>query len=124
MPDFVTLFAVLHLPALLICGMFYIAGRHATRPKVGKWLRISALGWLAVLWVIFTVMGIAMETCTGNMLYGYQHCTVLPTQIANLSLPAFVFGVGAAVIYGVVLAVTATILEWSDIGRNAERSAQ
>ena len=124
MPDFVMFLLVLHLPALVICGMFFAAGGYVSRPKVRKWLRVSAVSWLAVLWSLFTAIVIAMETCGGNMLYGYTQCTIVPTQIANLSVPAFVLGVGAAVIYGVVLAITATLLERQQIGRDVEQTTQ
>lgn len=103
--------ATVYLPAFLVCGMFYFAGRDMQNQRVGKWLRVSAIAWLVTLWTWFSLMALATQDCSGNMLYGYGTCGILPISITNLSLPVFLLLIGTACLYGLGLAICAFWVE-------------
>jgi hypothetical protein len=105
-------FLFLHLPALVICSFFYLAGVNVLNPRVGRWLRVSAVVWLAILWTWFTFVLIVLQACHGNMVEGFQNCIAVPVALANFSLPIFVLLVALAIIYGFVLAIVSSWLEW------------
>ncbi len=117
MSDLPLILLVLHLPALIICGCFYLAGRLARRPRVGLWLRRSAVVWAVVLLVVYTFVVVVFATCNGDMLYGYSQCRVVPNGFADTSLPALLLVTATGVVYGAILAVVTLVLEWR--GRRA-----
>ena len=102
----------LYLPALIICGVFFCTAGLLKHPRLRKWMRISAISWLIGLWVVFSLLIYANETCTGNMIYGYGSCTVISTSVANLSLSVVFLSVVAAIIYAIILMLVAGIVEW------------
>lgn len=110
--DLIGLLFTLHLPALVICGIFFAFGLKTKSPWAGRLLRWSAVIWLIVLWAIygFVIMGFA--TCEGSMLYGYTRCSLIRGLYMNYTLPAFSFGTAAAVIWGVFAALVAGFWEW------------
>lgn len=79
---------------------------------MARTLRISAAAWFASLGALYAAIIVAVETCGGNMLYGYQNCAILPEGFANLSLPAFLLASAAGAVYGVGVLVLAMVLEW------------
>lgn len=112
MSDILGIILFLFGPLTLICGAYFAISYAASHRGVARWLRINAVAWFAVLGVIFAVIIIGTETCSGNMLYGYGNCTVLPTNLANASIALFVFGTAIGIITSVVLALTCAVIEW------------
>lgn len=112
MSDLAAMIFILFTPLTLICGgIFALASALRHRP-MARTLRISAAAWFAALGALYAAIIVAVETCGGNMLYGYQNCAILPEGFANLSLPAFLLATAAGVVYGVGMLVLAGVLEW------------
>ncbi len=107
------LIGFLYLPALLVCGALYGAGRMATHLRLGKVLRVSAIVWLIGLWAIFTLFAVAEATCTNGFILNYRDCTVLLEPIADLAALLTLLGVIAGIAYAGLLVLIGVIVEVS-----------
>lgn len=105
-------FLFLYLPALIVCGLFYLWGRKTRRATLGPTLRRSAVFWIVILFGCYTVVVAGLLLCQGDMLYGYTACRGLPTALANASFLLWFGGTAIALIYGVTLALFGAFAEW------------
>ena len=112
MSELVIIALTLYVPLGLVCGAFLALSHWARNPQVARTLRISAIMWFVSLGAIFAFVITAIGTCQGNMLYGYSNCTVIPTNLANLSLPLFLLGTAAGILYAVIMSLICAISEW------------
>lgn len=113
MSDTIPIALILFTPVLALCGLFYWAGTKVTRPRLGPWVRRSAVIVCVLLCTVFALLLVAFGTCGGDMLYGYRDCTLFSDRFADLSLPAFLLAVLMASMYGAGLALVTLCLEWS-----------
>lgn len=95
-----------------VCSLIFLAGNKAKHPKVGSVLKQSALIWGAILAAVYGFMFLAIGTCTGDMLYGYVECRIIPSTLADASLMLFVFGTLGGLAYGAALVLICGVLEW------------
>lgn len=98
MSDLTAILFSLFAPLAVICGAIFASSFGAHHKGVARVLRRSAIAWFIGLGCVFTITILAATTCGGNALDGYTGCTTLPVNLANLSGPAFVIGVGGGIL--------------------------
>lgn len=111
MSDLFVGFLLLFVPLAAICGAFAVSAKGAKSPTVAKMLRGSALVWFILLGVVFAVFLLAGASCSGNYLYGFRECAVLPDSVANFSVPATLLGILSGGVYAVGLMIVTTVME-------------
>lgn len=109
-----TTFAILFGMALPVLIIAYIWSRRTRYPSIKSILFTSVVGWSLLLVLIYGALAVAAGTCTGNALYGYHNCTVIPQDIANLSLRTYIVTTGLGLLYAVAAFTFCGVLAYLD----------
>ncbi|MCF6445206.1 hypothetical protein [Nereida sp. MMG025] len=109
--DGLLLASVLLIPLLVVWAVFYFGAARAFKDRGQRLIRQSANVIGGILGVIYVLICVSLVTCTGNMLYGYRECSLIPKHIADLSLPSFLLGTPLALIAMIAVVVVAALMQ-------------
>ncbi len=105
-------FIVLFVPIYGISALALWWARYSRHPTLASALRKSAWVLAPLLTVLFAILVLAASTCSGNLLYGFENCRVMPPPMAELSGLAFFGMLVLSLLYTTVLFAIGAMLEW------------
>ena len=105
---------IIIFPALLICGGFWIWSHFLRSPRLVRAIRFSAVFWAILILSSYVLLGIAVDHCGGNILYGFGTCTLMPQATPTIMTLVLLGALAMGGICAVILLGVGFYMSWQN----------
>ena len=96
-------------------GLALVLSKFTAIPRVKQLLRLTATIIVLVITSLFIFSFSTDTLCDGTGLKGYVRCNIIPTYIANLSIPIYLLSLGALAIWTLGVVIICAALEFGKL---------